>query len=88
MSGERSEPPAKTIPALPRRISLAQLLHEYSERWEVERVERSTEWVAVFRDTTGNYIRIVGAHDLDGLRYKMDQVERDEPEEREASAVP
>jgi hypothetical protein len=57
---------------VPRQVSLAQLLHEYSERWEVEQVDRGTEWVAVLRETSGNYIRIVGACDLDALRYKMD----------------
>jgi hypothetical protein len=66
-------------------FSLARLLHKYGERWEIERVERSTEWVAVLRETDGGYIRIVGAHDLGALRYKMDEVERDEPEEREVS---
>lgn len=67
--------------------SLARLFREYGDRWEIERVERSTEWVAVQRDGGGDYIRIVGAHDLGALRYKMDQVERDEPEERESSSA-
>jgi hypothetical protein len=93
MSGARPEPGnrgtatndeagARRAPALPRNPSLARLLHEYSDRWEIERVERNTEWVAVLRDTGGDYIRIVGAHDLGALRYKMDEVERDEPQER------
>ena len=72
-------------PALPRTPSLARLLHDYAERWEVERVERGTEWVAVLRDTSGDYIRIVGAHDIGALRYKMDEAEKDEPEERDAT---
>jgi hypothetical protein len=46
---------------------------------------RGTEWVAVLRDTTSDYIRIVGAHDLGALRYKMNEAERDEPEERDAT---
>lgn len=71
------------LPALTRLPSLAKVLHEYAERWEIERVERGTEWVAVLRETGGDYIRIVGAHDLGGLQYKMDEVERDMPEERE-----
>ena len=67
-------------------FSLAKLLHHYADRWEIERVERGTEWVAVHRETSGDYIRIVGAHDLGALQYKMDQVERDDPEERDTSS--
>ncbi|GEM_PF-1242750 len=77
---------APRTPALPRSPSLARLLHEYAERWEIERVERSTEWVAVLRESGGDYIRIIGAHDLGALRYKMDEVEHDEPEERGATS--
>lgn len=73
-----------SMSSLTRLLSLAKVLHDYGERWEIERVERSTEWVAVLRETGGDYIRIVGAHDLGGLQYKMDEVERDVPEEREA----
>jgi hypothetical protein len=62
------------------------LLHDYAARWEIERVERSTEWVAVLRETVGDYIRIVGAHDIGALRYKMDEAEHDEPEERETTS--
>jgi hypothetical protein len=84
MSSSPSVPSPRT-PTLPRTPSLARLLHEYTERWEIERVERGTEWVAVLRDTTGDYIRIIGAHDLGALRYKMDEADRDEPEERDAT---
>jgi hypothetical protein len=66
-------------------FSLARVLHKYAERWEIERVDRGTEWIAVLRETSGDYIRIVGAHDLGGLQYKMDQVEHDEPEGRDPS---
>jgi len=31
---------------LPHSFNLARLLHDYADRWEIERVERSTEWVA------------------------------------------
>jgi hypothetical protein len=85
MNSPPSVPPPRT-PALPRTPSLARLLHDYAERWEIERVERGTEWVAVLRDTTGDYIRIIGAHDLGALRYKMDEAERDEPGERDATS--
>ena len=68
-------------PPLTSPFSLAKLLHHYADRWEIERVDRGTKWVAVHRETSGDYIRIVGAHDLGALQYKMEQVERDEPEE-------
>ena len=46
---------------------------------EIERVERSTEWVAVLRESaSGDYVRIVGGHDLGALRYRMDEVEHDQ----------
>jgi hypothetical protein len=85
MTSSPTGPPPRT-PALPRIPSLARLLHEYAGRWEIERVERGTEWVAVLRDTTGDYIRIVGAHDLGALRYKMDEAENDKPEERDTTS--
>ncbi len=66
--------------------SLARLFRDYGERWEIEKVQRGTEWIAVQRDTNGDYIRILGARDLSGLRYHINQAERDEPEEREPSA--
>ncbi len=71
------------MPLTQAQLSLAKLLHDYNERWEFERVDRTTEWVAVHRETGGDYIRIVGGRDLPPLRYQMDQVERDDPEERE-----
>jgi hypothetical protein len=74
--------PARTAPAPPHSPSLARLFREYGHKWEIERVERGTEWVAVQRESGGDYIRIVGGRDLGALRYKMDQAERDEPEER------
>ena len=64
---------------MPGDASLAKLFREYGGRWEIERVERGTEWVACRRD--GEFIDIIGARDLGALRYKMDQAERPEPEE-------
>lgn len=63
--------------------SLARLFRDYGDRWDIEHILRGTEWVAVHRESGGDYIRIVAAHDLGALRYKMGQAERDEPEERE-----
>jgi hypothetical protein len=85
MTSTPSAPPPRTS-ALPRTPSLARLLNDYAERWEIERVERSTEWVAVLRDTSGDYIRIIGAHDLGALRYKIDEAEHDEPGDHETAS--
>ncbi len=37
---------------------LARLFREYGDRWEIERVERGTEWVACRRDS--EFIDIIG----------------------------
>jgi hypothetical protein len=63
--------------------SLARVFREFGDRWEIEKVQRGTEWVAVQRETGGDYVRVVAAHDLHALRYRMNEVERDLPEERE-----
>jgi hypothetical protein len=63
--------------------SLARLFREYGDRWDIEKIARSAEWVAVQRESGGDYIRIVSGHDLGSLRYQMDQAEQEEPEERE-----
>jgi hypothetical protein len=62
-------------------LSLARLLHDYGDRWEIERVERNTEWIAVPRQADADYIRIIGGRDLAALRYNIDQIERDEAQE-------
>lgn len=84
MNGSQPEPSPRRIAELQPIPSLAKTLYQYGERWEIERVDCGAEWIAVLRETGGGYIQIVSARDLDGLRYKMDQAERDEPEEREA----
>jgi hypothetical protein len=49
--------------------SLARLLHDYAGRWEIERIERGAEWVAVLRGSQP-VIHIIGARDLGALRYR------------------
>jgi hypothetical protein len=63
--------------------SLAKVFRDFGDRWEIEKVQRGTEWVAVQRETSGDYVRVVAAHDLHALRYRMNEVERALPEERE-----
>jgi hypothetical protein len=67
---------------MPGDASLAKLLREHADRWEIERVERGTEWVAVLRDSKP-VILIIGARDLAALRYRMEEAEREEAAERE-----
>jgi hypothetical protein len=57
--------------------SLARMFREHGDRWEIERVERGTEWVAVLRDSKP-VILIIGARDLAALRYRIEEAERDE----------
>ena len=67
---------------MPGDASLAKLFRDHGERWEIERVERGTEWVAVLRDSKP-VIHVIGARDLAALRYRMEEAEREEAEERE-----
>jgi hypothetical protein len=70
---------------MPGDASLAKLFREYGQRWEIERVERGAEWVSVLRDSKPTVL-ILGARDLAGLRYRMDEAEREEAEERAPEA--
>jgi len=63
---------------VPGDASLAKLFRDHAGRWEIERVERGTEWVAVQRDSGGDYIRIVGGRDLGALRYQIEAAERED----------
>ena len=65
--------------------SLARLVKDHGDQWIIEHTGPSTAWVAVRRDGD---IRILGAHDIGGLRYKIEQAEQEEPEEREPGAGP
>ncbi len=66
--------------------SLAKLYREFGDRWEIEPIPPGTKWMAVQRESA-DYIRTVTAHDVHALRFRMNEVERDEPEEREAINV-
>ncbi|HXP18880.1 MAG TPA: hypothetical protein VN840_04445 [Streptosporangiaceae bacterium] len=67
----------------PRPPSLAKLYRDFGVRWEIEQIPAGTKWIAVLRESGGDYVRIVAAHDVHALRYKMDHVEREVAEERE-----
>jgi hypothetical protein len=62
-----------------RDTSLAQIIRDYGDRWEIEHTEVSTRWVAVRRD--GDDLRIIGAHDLGALRFRLAQAECDKSED-------
>jgi len=72
MDAERVRPAS----ALPRNLSLARLFRDFGERWEIERVERGSEWVAVLRGSEP-IILIIGARDLAALRYRIEAAERE-----------
>ncbi len=66
--------------------SLARLYREYGERWDIEQIPPGTKWVAVLRESGGDYVRVVAAHDVHALRFRMQEAEQDEPEEGEPGA--
>jgi len=63
--------------------SLARLYREFGDRWDIEPIPPGTKWVAVQRDSGGDLVVMVAAHDVHALRFRMNATERDEPEERE-----
>jgi hypothetical protein len=80
---ERATRPATIGRVMNGDASLAKVFRDFGDRWEIEKVQRGTEWIAVQRETSGDYVRVVSAHDLHALRYRMNEVERELPEERE-----
>ncbi len=61
---------------MPNDTSLAGLFKDFGDRWQIEHMEASAKWVAVQRD--GDELRVIGAHDLGALRYRLEQAERDD----------
>ncbi len=55
--------------------SLAKLFRDHGQRWEIEKITRSSEWIAIRRDKGGLFC-IVWAHDLEALRYHIEAKER------------
>jgi len=66
--------------------SLATLYRDFGERWEIEPTPPGAKWIAVLRESGGDYVRIIAAHDVHALRFRMSEAERDEPEERESTS--
>jgi hypothetical protein len=66
--------------------SLAKLYRDFGERWDIEPAPPGAKWIAVLRESGGDYVRIVAAHDVHALRFRIGQAERDEPEERESTS--
>jgi hypothetical protein len=69
---------------MPADASLAKLFRDYGDRWEIERIPTGTQWIAIDRDTSGPYIRLIAAHNIEALRFRIGAAEREEPEERES----
>ncbi len=63
--------------------SLAKLYRDFGADWDIEPVPPGAKWIAVLRESGGDYVRIVTAHDVDALRLRIGHAERDEPEEHE-----
>jgi hypothetical protein len=63
--------------------SLAKLYRDFGNDWEIEPVPPGAKWIAVLRESGGDYVRIVTAHDVDALRLRIGYAQREEPEERE-----
>jgi hypothetical protein len=60
--------------------SLARLIKDYGDRWVIEHTGASTSWIAVRIDDDD--IRIIGAHDIGGLRFKIGQAEQEDTDEQ------
>ena len=68
---------------MPGDASLARLIKDHGGTWTIEHTGAGTAWVAVRRD--GDDLRIIGAHDIGGLRYHIERVEKEDAEEQAAS---
>ncbi len=60
---------------LPGDASLARLFRDYGDAWEIEKIPRSSEWVAGRRDP-GDYTCILAAHDLTSLRHRIKEASK------------
>ena len=63
--------------------SLAKTYREFGDRWEIEQIPPGTRWMAIHRESGGDYIRFVLANDVPGLRFRMTEIDRETPEERD-----
>lgn len=75
--------PSRRLLEDPHPPSLAKLYRDFGDRWEIEPIPRCTQWIAVQRESGGDYVRIVAAHDAHALRFRMDLAEQAKPEERD-----
>lgn len=68
---------------MPGDASLARLYREFGDRWEIEPVPPGARWIAVQRESGGDLVVMIAAHDVHALRFQMNAAERETPEERE-----
>lgn len=61
---------------MPSEPSLARLFRDHGQRWEIEKIARGNEWVAVRHDDDGTF-HILSANDLGALRYHIEAAERE-----------
>ena len=68
--------------------SFAKMYREFGDRWDIEPIPPGTKWVAVDRESCGDLTRLVFAHEVGALRYRMTEAEKEEPEEPESGTSP
>ena len=56
---------------------LVGLFRDYGHRWEIERLDPGSAWVAVTRN--GAFVQVIAAHDLDELRAELQKAEAEGP---------
>ena len=59
--------------------SLARLYKDFGDRWEIEPIPPGTRWLAVDRESGGDLIRFVLAHEVGTLRFRLNRAEQEEP---------
>jgi hypothetical protein len=68
---------------LPGDASLARLFRDYGDQREIEKIPRSSEWVAVRRDAR-DYPCIIAAHDLASLRHRIKEASKAHPDDTDS----
>jgi hypothetical protein len=66
--------------------SLARLFRDFGQRWDIEQIPPGTKWVAVLRESGGDLVVMVAAHEVGTLRFRMSQAEGGEPAGSEPGA--
>lgn len=60
---------------------LAEITRDFAQGWQIESIPPGTEWAAIDRTTSGDYIRLIPARNLHALRCRLAQAELSQPRE-------